>query len=84
MCIILLDYKYCDVLKIVNIVILYDRCELFFLKFFNEIVYINDYKLVILFLLRFKCRKLRNNRIFDILICKIDCYKKFFIISYFF
>ena len=80
--IILPDYKYRDALKIAKIDTLYVRRESLSLKPFNEISHTNDRKLASLLPPRSKCRKLRNNRTFDIAICKTDRYKKFFIISH--
>ena len=80
--IILPDYKYRDALKIANIATLYDRRESLSLKLLNEIAHTNDHKLATLLPPRSKCRKLRNNRTFDIPICKTDRYKKSFIISH--
>ena len=80
--IILPDYKYRDALKIAKIDTLYVRCESLSLKLFNEISNTNDNKLASLLPPRSKCRKLRNNRRFDIPICKTDRYKKSFIISH--
>ena len=80
--IILPDYKYRDALKIAKIDTLYVRRESLSLKLFNEISHTNDHKLASLLPPRSKCRKLRNNRTFDIPICKTDRYKKSFIISH--
>ena len=80
--IILPDCKYRDALKIAKIDTLYDRRESLSLKLFNKISHTNDHKLASLLPPRSKCRKLRNNRTFDIPICKTDRYKKSFIISH--
>ena len=69
--IILPDYKYRDALKTANIDTLYDRRESFSLKLFNEISHTN-HKLASLLPPRSKCRKLWNNRTFDIPTCKTD------------
>ena len=80
MSIILPDFQYRDALKIANIATLYDRRESLSLKLFNEVSHTNDHKLASLLPPRSKCRKLRNNRKFDISICKTDRYKKFFLL----
>ena len=77
--IILPDYKYRDAPKTANIDILYDIRESLSLKLFNAISYTNDHKLTSLLLSRSKCRKLRNNRTFDIPTFKTDRYKTFII-----
>ena len=70
--IILPDYKYRDALNIAKIDTLHDRRESLSLKLFNKISHTNDHKLASLLPPRSKCRKLRNNRKFDIPVCKTD------------